>query len=74
MVLRLHPQVFEDRIRPKSLHVIPVLYLTMSYGIVNAITGSIGRCESLVADEEIQVFGATFDGEIGAGSSTTCQI
>lgn len=59
MVFGFDPEVFEDRVRPESLHVVPILDLSMSDGIVHAITGSITSRESLVADEEIQILGTT---------------
>lgn len=38
MVLGLDAQVFKDGVRPESFHVIPVLDLTVSNGVVDAIS------------------------------------
>lgn len=62
MVLRLDAQVLEDGIRPEPLHVIPVLDLTMANGVVDSITGPVGRCQSFIANEEVQVLCTTLRG------------
>lgn len=64
MVFGLDTKVLKNRIRPKSLHVIPVLDLAVSDGIVDAITGATTSGQSLITDEEIQVLGATLCGKV----------
>jgi hypothetical protein len=89
VVLRLHPQVLEYRIRPEALHEIlaqsvfppvspipvayPVVYLTMPDRVVDAIAGACCCRKSLISDEEVQVFGTTFAGEMPTGASAASQ-
>lgn len=40
MVFGLDTKILKDRIRPKSFHIIPVLDLAVSNGVVNAIAGA----------------------------------
>jgi hypothetical protein len=39
MILGLDVQVFEDRVRPELLHLIPILDLTMANGVIDAVPG-----------------------------------
>ena len=59
VVLGLCTQVLEDRLLPVPLHVIPVIYLTMSNGVVDAISRSLRIRNSFVADEEIKILYTT---------------
>ena len=62
MVLGFTAHVLEDGLFPVAFHMIPVVYHTVSDGVVNAI----GLCisDGLVADVEIEVFDAAFGGEM----------
>jgi hypothetical protein len=89
VVFGLHSQVLEYRVRPEALHEIlatsvscslllttlayPVVYLAMPDWVVDAIAGACCCRESLVSDEEVQVFGTTFAGEVPTGTSTAGQ-
>ena len=42
MVFWLCPQIFEDRLLPVPLHMVPVLDLAVADGVVDAIVGSLG--------------------------------
>jgi len=55
VVLGLNSQVLEDGVRPEPLHMVPVLNLTMTDRIVDAVSGIVGNSKSLIADEEVQV-------------------
>ena len=59
MIFRFRSEIFEDRLLPVPLHVIPVIYLTMSDGVVDAISGSLCIRNSFVADEEIKILYTT---------------
>ena len=58
MIFRFRSEIFEDRLLPVPLHVVPVIYLTVSDGVVDAISGSLRIRNSFVADEEIKVLDA----------------
>lgn len=62
MVLGLHAQIFEDRVRPESFHVVPVLDLSVPDGVVNTISWATARSQRFVTDKEIQVLRATLRG------------
>lgn len=66
VVLGLNSQVLEDGVRPEPLHVIPILNLTMTDRVVDAISGTAGGCKSLVADEEVKILCPPFSGQMGA--------
>lgn len=66
MVFRLNTEVFENRVRPESLHVVPVLDLTMTDGVVDPIARSVARSQSLITDEEVQILRTTLRGQVGA--------
>lgn len=53
---------------------IPVLDLAMSDRIVHSITRTGTRSKSLISDEEIKVFRATFASQVGTGARTTGQV
>lgn len=62
MIFRFSTKILEDRLFPVSLHMIPIIYHPMSDRIMYSIARSFGICESLVADEEIEVFDTSFGG------------
>ena len=62
MVLRLGPQILEDALRPKALHVIPILDHTMLDRIMQAVR--LGICNRLVADVEIEIIDAALGREV----------
>ena len=64
MVLRLSPEVLEDRLLPISFHVIPIIDHSMANRIMYPVTGSLGVRERLVANEEVEIFNAAFGGEV----------
>lgn len=55
MVLRFSTEVLEDGLLPVTLHIIPVLDLSMADGVIHAISRSLRVREGLVADEEVEV-------------------
>lgn len=55
MVFGLNAQVLENRLRPVPFHQVPVLNLTMTDGPVGTISRTVGRGQSLISNEEIQV-------------------
>ena len=59
VVLGLRTKVLEDRLLPISLHVIPIIYLTMSNRIIDAITGGLSIRQCFVADEEVKILDTT---------------
>jgi hypothetical protein len=69
VVLGLHAQIFEDRVRPESFHVVPVLNLSVSDRVVNAVSWATARSQRFVADKEIQVLRATLGRQVGATSA-----
>jgi len=60
VVFRLHPQIFEDGIRPESLHVVPILHLPMSDRVVYSVSWPSSCCKRFISNEEIEVLGASF--------------
>lgn len=89
MVLGLNSQVLEYRVGPEALHEIlcaisvrlffldmvsyPIVYLTVTDGVVDAISRTSGRSKSFVANEEVQVFCTSLSREMSARSSATGQ-
>lgn len=73
MVFGFDPEVLENRIGPKSFHMIPVLNLSVTDGIVETVTRARGSRYRLVADEEIQVLGAALGREVAGGTCATRQ-
>lgn len=71
MVLGLHAQIFEDRVRPESFHVVPVLNLSVSDRVVNTISWTTARSQRFIADKEIQVLRATLGRQVGATTAST---
>lgn len=59
MILRLCPKVLEDRLLPVPLHMIPIVYHAVTNRIMHTISGCLRICQSLVADEEIEIFDST---------------
>lgn len=68
MVLRLNSQILENGLRPVSFHVVPILDLTMSNGIVGTVSRTGAGREGLVADKNIQVFRPALCGQLRTGS------
>ena len=64
MVLRLRPEVLEDRLLPVTFHVIPVVDLTMADRVVDTVPWRLGIGERLVTDEEVEVLDPALRGEI----------
>lgn len=69
VVLGLHAQIFEDRVRPESFHMVPVLNLSVSDRVVNAVSWATARSQRFVADKEIQVLCATLGRQVGTTSA-----
>ena len=59
MIFRFRSEIFEDRLLPVPLHVIPVIYLTVSDGVVDAISRGLCIRDSFVSDEEIKILYTT---------------
>ena len=72
MIFRFRSEIFEDRLLPVPLHVIPVLDLTMANGIVDAITRCLGIGKSFVSNEEVEVLNPALGGEM-AGLRGYCR-
>lgn len=68
MIFGLASQVFENRVLPEPLHVIPVFNLTVSNGIVDRVGRAVGGGEGLVANVKVEVFG-TLTTDVAAGRS-----
>jgi hypothetical protein len=58
MVFGLNSEIFEYRIRPEPLHMVPILHLTMSNRVVYTIAWTRSSDQSLISNEEVQVFGS----------------
>ena len=59
MVLRLCTKVLEDGLLPVTLHIIPVVDLTMTNGIADSIAWGLRIGECFIADEEIKILYTT---------------
>lgn len=55
MIFRFRSQIFEDRLFPVPFHVIPIVYLTMSNGIVDTVSRGLCVRYGFIADEEIKI-------------------
>ena len=64
MVLWLRPEVLEDRLFPVTLHVIPVIDLTMANRIVDTVSWRLCIGERLVANEKVEVLDPALRGEM----------
>jgi hypothetical protein len=64
MVLRLCPEVLEDGLFPVTLHVIPIIDLTMADRVVDTVSRCLCISKRFVANEEIEVFDSALRGEI----------
>lgn len=73
MILRLNAQVLENRVRPISLHKVPVLDLPMADWIVHSITRTTTRSQTLIANEEVQVFRSTLRRQMRTCSCASSQ-
>jgi hypothetical protein len=60
VILRLRPEILEDRLLPVPLHKIPVLNLPVSDWITNTISWSFCVGDGLLADEEVQILYSAF--------------
>ena len=58
MVFWFSSEVLEDRLFPIAFHVIPVLDLSVTNGIIYAISGSLSIGKCFISDEEVEVFNA----------------
>jgi hypothetical protein len=59
VVFRLYPQIFEDGIRPESLHVVPILHLPMSDRVVYPVSWPSSCCKCFISNEEVEVLSAS---------------
>jgi hypothetical protein len=64
MVLWLRPEVLEDRLFPVTLHVIPVIDLTMADRIVDTVSWRLCISKRLVPNEKVEVLDPAFRGEM----------
>jgi hypothetical protein len=64
MVLWLRPEVLEDRLFPVTLHVIPVIDLTMANRIRDTVSWRLRISKRLVANEKVEVLDPALRGEI----------
>lgn len=64
MVLRLSSEVLEDRLLPVTLHVIPVIDLTMANRIVDTVSWRLRISKRLVANEKVEVLDPAFRGKM----------
>ena len=64
MVLRLRSEILEDRLFPVTLHVVPVIDLTMANRIVNTVSWRFRISKRLVANEEVEVLDPAFRGKM----------
>lgn len=71
MVFGFDTEVFENRIGPETLHVIPVLDLSVTNRVVHTVSGTVASSQRLIANEEVQVLGTTLRRQVGTGTTTT---
>jgi hypothetical protein len=64
MIFWLCSQIFEDRLLPIALHMVPIVNHPMSDRVVNTISWRFDIRNCLVADEKIEVFYSTFGREM----------
>ena len=64
MVLRLRAEILEDRLFPVSLHVIPVVDLTMANRVVDTVSRRLRISKRFIANEEVEVLDPSLRGEI----------
>jgi hypothetical protein len=64
MVLRLRPEVLKDRLFPVTLHVIPVIDLTMANRIVDTVSWRLRISKRLIANEKVEVLDPALRGEM----------
>ena len=55
MILGLRTKVFKDGLLPVTLHMVPILNLTMTNGVVYSIARCLRVRESFVTYEEVKV-------------------
>lgn len=72
MVLRLRPEVLKDRLFPVTLHVIPVIDLTMANRIVDTVSWRLRISKRLIANEKVEVLDPALRGEM-AGLGWYCR-
>jgi hypothetical protein len=66
VVLGLHAQIFEDRVRPETFHMVPVFNLSVADRVVDAIAWTTACSQGFIADKEIQVLCTTLRRQVGA--------
>ena len=64
MVLWLRPEVLEDRLFPVTLHVIPVVDLTLANRIVDTVSWRLCISKRLVSNEKVEVLDPALRGEM----------
>ena len=64
MVLRLCAEILEDRLFPVSLHVIPVVDLTMANRVVDTVSRRLRISKRFIANEEVEILDPSLRGEI----------
>lgn len=61
VVFGFYPEIFEDALLPESLHVVPVLDLTVTDGVAQSVvagtTGVVTQC--LITDIKVKVFSSS---------------
>ena len=56
MVFWLCTKIFEDRLLPVPLHIVPVVDLTVADRVIYAIARRLGISNGLISDKEVEVF------------------
>lgn len=64
MILRLCTEILEDRLLPITLHVIPIVNLSMANGIIHSVAWGLRIRESFIADKEIEILNTALRGEM----------
>ena len=64
MVLWFRAEVLEDRLLPVTLHVIPIVDLTMANRVVDTVSWRLRISKCLVPNEEIEVFDPSLRGKM----------
>ena len=64
MVFWLCTKIFEDRLLPVPLHIVPVIDLTVADRVVYAIARCLSIGKSLISDKEVKVFDAALGCEM----------
>ena len=64
MILWFATKVLEYRLLPVTLHIVPVIDLTMADRIVDAVSRRLRVGECLIADEEVEVLNPALGREV----------